>query len=64
MTLTTYGTGCLPGVRLLTFDCRDGGKTRLLGDPDKLTFDAFTDDLMTLPLIEAALFNREAGNKE
>ncbi len=37
-----------PGVRLLSFDCRGHGETRPLGEEDKLTFDAFADDLIAL----------------
>ncbi len=36
------------GVRLLSFDCRGHGETRPLGEADKLTFDAFADDLIAL----------------
>lgn len=37
-----------PGVRLLAFDCRGHGETRPLGEEDRLTFDAFADDLIAL----------------
>ncbi len=37
-----------PGFRLITMDCRAHGETRPLGDPLKLGFCAFADDLVTL----------------
>lgn len=36
------------GVRLIAFDCRGHGETRPLGDPAKLRFDCFADDLAGL----------------
>ena len=36
------------GVRLLSFDCRGHGETRPLGDPEKISIDAFADDLLAL----------------
>lgn len=36
------------GVRLLALDCRGHGETRPLGDPAKLCFDVFADDLAAL----------------
>jgi pimeloyl-ACP methyl ester carboxylesterase len=36
------------GVRLLAMDCRGHGKTQPLGDPARLRFDVFADDLVAL----------------
>jgi pimeloyl-ACP methyl ester carboxylesterase len=36
------------GVRLLSMDCRGHGQTRPLGHPEKLSFDAFADDVAAL----------------
>ena len=36
------------GFRLLAFDCRAHGETRPLGDPAKLCFKVFADDLLAL----------------
>src|SRR5262245_51579401 len=36
------------GVRLLAFDCRGHGETRPLGDPEKISIDAFAEDLLAL----------------
>jgi pimeloyl-ACP methyl ester carboxylesterase len=36
------------GFRLLTLDCRGHGETRPLGDPDKLSYAAFADDVCAL----------------
>ena len=37
-----------PDFRLLAFDCRAHGETRPLGDPAKLCFKVFADDLLAL----------------
>jgi pimeloyl-ACP methyl ester carboxylesterase len=37
-----------PGFRLLGMDCRAHGKTKPLGDVEKLRFDSMADDLMAL----------------
>ncbi len=36
------------GVRVLSFDARYHGETRPLGDPEKLSFRAFADDLLAI----------------
>ncbi|HEY0603597.1 MAG TPA: alpha/beta hydrolase [Herpetosiphonaceae bacterium] len=36
------------GIRLLSLDCRGHGETRPLGDPDKLSYAAFADDVCAL----------------
>ena len=36
------------GVRLLTLECRGHGETRPLGDPNKLSYTAFADDVCAL----------------
>ncbi|HEX9370714.1 MAG TPA: alpha/beta hydrolase [Roseiflexaceae bacterium] len=36
------------GFRLLTLDCRGHGETRPLGDPDKLSYATFADDVCAL----------------
>ena len=36
------------GVRLITFDCRAHGETRPLGNQEKISIAAFTDDLLAL----------------
>jgi pimeloyl-ACP methyl ester carboxylesterase len=36
------------GIRLIAFDCRAHGETRPLGDPGKLNFNSFADDLLAL----------------
>lgn len=37
-----------PGVRFISMDCRGHGETRPLGDPDKIKFDTFADDVVAL----------------
>jgi len=34
------------GVRLVSIDCRGHGQTRPLGDPEKLAFSCFADDVV------------------
>jgi len=36
------------GLRLISMDCRGHGETRPLGEPEKLRFDTFSDDLAAL----------------
>lgn len=36
------------GVRLVSLDCRGHGASRPLGDPDKLSFGAFAEDVIAL----------------
>jgi len=40
--------GLLPGFGLLGLDCRGHGKTKPLGDVEKLSFDSFADDVIAL----------------
>ena len=37
-----------PGFRFISMDCRAHGETRPLGDPRRLRFDTFADDLLAL----------------
>ncbi|PYJ06149.1 MAG: alpha/beta hydrolase, partial [Verrucomicrobia bacterium] len=37
-----------PGFQLLAFDCRAHGQTSPLGDPQKISFNSFSDDLLAL----------------
>lgn len=37
-----------PGIRFIALDCRAHGATRPLGDPDKLNFSTFADDIVAL----------------
>jgi pimeloyl-ACP methyl ester carboxylesterase len=37
-----------PGIHLLSFDCRGHGDTRPLGDPEKLRFTPFADNVVAV----------------
>ena len=37
-----------PGIRFISMDCRGHGQTRPLGDPSRLNFNTFADDVLAL----------------